>query len=87
MFQPTPNGFIYASNKDGGLGLPKLANAVSVAHLRAGLALVDSPNPWVRKVYELNRVNERLNKVGATGMELRVSPATRWATGGFLMIF
>ncbi|MDD9338886.1 MAG: hypothetical protein PV362_04355, partial [Providencia heimbachae] len=57
----TSSSFIYAPNKDGGLGVPRVENLIKYTYLRSALKCRDSDDPVLRKLWTENGIEERVN--------------------------
>jgi hypothetical protein len=54
IFQLVSTGFMYARKKGSGLGLPWLPVLVSLACLKAGRKLLDTENPLIQNMVQLD---------------------------------
>jgi hypothetical protein len=60
LLMSTPNGLLYCSKRDGGLGVPKMEALVSSTTLRPGITLLNSLDPTIHALLQETKLEERL---------------------------
>jgi len=58
----TPNGLLYCSKRDGGLGIPKLEALVTSTMLKQGIRLLNSLDPTIHALLKETKL-ERLSSL------------------------
>jgi hypothetical protein len=66
----TPNGLIYCSKRDGGLGIPKLETLATTTALKQGLSLLNTEGRALHALLDAMNYEARLEKV-AKAIRLR----------------
>ena len=56
----TPNGLLYCSKRDGGLGIPKLETIVTSSALKQGITLLNSLDPAIHALLKESKLEQRL---------------------------
>jgi hypothetical protein len=59
----TPNGLLYCSKRDGGLGIPKLEALASSTALKQGITLLNSLDPTTHALLQETRLETRLQSL------------------------
>jgi len=56
----TPNGLLYCSKRDGGLGIPKLEALATSSTLKQGITLLNSLDPAIHALLKESKLEQRL---------------------------
>ena len=59
----TPNGLLYCSKRDGGLGIPKLEILTSSTALKQGVTLLNTPDPATKALFTDTKLEQRLQNL------------------------
>jgi hypothetical protein len=59
----TPNGLLYCSKRDGGLGIPKLQILVLSSALKQGITLLNSLDPATQALMQNTKLKSRLERM------------------------
>jgi hypothetical protein len=62
----TPDGLIYCSKRDGGLGTPKLETLIPCAALKQGLTLLNTIDPIIHELFKSTNLEKRLLNMART---------------------
>jgi hypothetical protein len=66
----TPNGLLYCSKRDGGLGIPKLDGLATCSALKQGTTLLNSLDPAIHALLQETKLEQRLQNM-AKAMRLQ----------------
>jgi hypothetical protein len=61
--QSTPNGLLYCSKRDGGLGIPKLETLATSTALKQGTTLLNSLDPTIHALLQETKLEQRLESL------------------------
>jgi hypothetical protein len=59
----TPNGLLYCSRRDGGLGIPKLETLIPCTALKQGITLLNNTDPTILALLKQTRLKKRLEDI------------------------
>ena len=59
----TPNGLLYCSKRDGGLGVPKLETLATSSALKQGITLLNSLDPAIHALLQETKLEQRLKNL------------------------
>jgi len=62
----TPNGLLYCSKRDGGLGIPKMETLAACSALKQGITLLNSLDPTTRALLQETKLEQRLENLAKT---------------------
>ena len=59
----TPNGLLYCSKRDGGLGIPKMEALVTSTMMKQGITLLNSLDPTIHALLKETKLEQRLSSL------------------------
>jgi hypothetical protein len=60
LYMSTPDGLLYCSKRDGGLGIPKLEALATSSALKQGTTLLNSLDPAIHGLLQETKLEQRL---------------------------